>query len=860
MSFFTRLKKVIVHSLLIFRRDFLLLLHTPLALAVIVGIAFIPSLYAWCNIDAYKNPYDYTGNLKIAVANADQPVHDDIFGTIDTGSAIEAALRDNDDFGWVFQDEESAVEGVKSGKYYAAIVIPEDFSASFLHIGQGELRQPKIQYYINEKKNAIAPVLTNIGVTTIQANVNRQFIDTVANAVSDYLESVSGDAETRLNELYASVMQDMADVDTNIAAYREGAANIHAANKGSTAIHELKANLDEIKTAAANGDDALKQGVAAVNSSRDAFSAFQSNLNANVDGMITRLDNAGTTAAADLGAANGKLQTVNNRINAALTDIQTIINLNANVINDLRRISAAAPGSAADSLIAEISAENQRHQQLLNALKQGNSAVAAAANGTVTLEGGISATLNKGKSDLRSAAGDFQQQSNSKLAASMDESAAIVGKLEGLLAGIDDETEQLKAVLDALSGTLTEVDAVAADTEKVLATVEDQVSAASDDLTAVKGYIDYHKVADRLNGDKADLAEFIAAPINVKTSTIYPMADYGAAMAPFFSNLAIWVGGIMMLAVLKLEVAKDDKIRDYRLVEGYFGRWLLFITVGIAQALIIGVGDLLLTKIDCAHPFLFLACCCLASFVYINLIYALAVAFRHVGKALCVILLIFQIPGSSGTYPVELATPLFRALYPTLPFTYSINAMREAIAGTYAHHFASNMLILASFLLIALVIGVVIRPLFVNLNALFDRKLKETDLMITEEEDVVRERIRLMAALRLLSSESAFRQKLERRAERFESDYHHKIHRIFRFVLFGLPLLLVILMFVSGHKMLVLILWIISLIAFVLFLVLAEYFHERHDLQQRLTEYSDAELLAIARGEKDDFHDEEVRS
>ena len=98
------------------------------------------------------------------------------------------------------------------------------------------------------------------------------------------------------------------------------------------------------------------------------------------------------------------------------------------------------------------------------------------------------------------------------------------------------------------------------------------------------------------------------------------------------------------------------------------------------------------------------------SFVYVNLIYAMALTFKHIGKALAVLLVILQIPGSSGTYPIEM-TPVFfsRNFIRCFHFPMCISAMRECIAGFYGHTYAKNLGILALFLLLALFIGLVLR-------------------------------------------------------------------------------------------------------------------------------------------------------
>ena len=116
--------------------------------------------YAWFNIAANIDPYANTSAIQIAVANNDQDASTNDL-TINAGDQIMENLKENDQLGWVFTSEEKAVDGVRSGKYYAAIVIPEDFSDSLLSVLSGTLETPELNYYINEKVNAIAPKITD---------------------------------------------------------------------------------------------------------------------------------------------------------------------------------------------------------------------------------------------------------------------------------------------------------------------------------------------------------------------------------------------------------------------------------------------------------------------------------------------------------------------------------------------------------------------------------------------------------------------------------------------------------------------------------------------------------------------------
>ena len=100
------------------------ILRNPVAVVVTLGVAIIPSLYAWFNILANWDPYSSTGNLQVAVANEDKGTASDLVGRLDAGKQVVSQLRKNDRLGWTFVSADKAVEGVQSGEYYAAIVLP----------------------------------------------------------------------------------------------------------------------------------------------------------------------------------------------------------------------------------------------------------------------------------------------------------------------------------------------------------------------------------------------------------------------------------------------------------------------------------------------------------------------------------------------------------------------------------------------------------------------------------------------------------------------------------------------------------------------------------------------------------------
>ena len=171
----------------IIKNDFNKLTKSVVALIIIMGLCLIPCLYAWFNIFSNWDPYekDATSRIPVAVANEDKGA--DVLNVyINVGEKITTALEANDDIGWVFvKDKESAVKGVASGKYYAALVIPKDFSNDALSFKDGKLDNPDLEYYENEKKNAIAPKITGKAKTAVTEEINKAFVETIAKYASE---------------------------------------------------------------------------------------------------------------------------------------------------------------------------------------------------------------------------------------------------------------------------------------------------------------------------------------------------------------------------------------------------------------------------------------------------------------------------------------------------------------------------------------------------------------------------------------------------------------------------------------------------------------------------------------------------
>ena len=834
----------------IFRRDMKRLLRNPAAILVLIGVSILPSLYAWFNIAANIDPYANTSGIKVAVANLDtDATHDDL--TINAGSQIIDQLKENDQLGWTFVPKDAAIEGVKSGKYYAAIIIPQDFSESLLSVLSGKIETPELKYYINEKLNAIAPKITSSGASTIQTQVNNTFSSVASETIAEILKDSVFNISDSVDSTNAEINDLLTKANNNIKEYEQ---LLEKFSKDSSNTSKLIENAKDASTSlgdvATSGANALSSADSVMNTTRSSAGDFSSALSKSLsDGelLLGQASSSASTGLTELATAAGK---INTSVSDALGYANSVNELNADILKKMQELANKFPGTIGDQINAQISAlqtQNQSNQELINSLQTGNNGIKDAIDTTTATQEQLTSLTKESINNLHTFRSTFDQNILPLLGQTLDTFSTLTGQVEGLLNGVPATSKQINDMLDQLESGLSNTTALLDSTKESLSAVSDKLSTIQTDLNALTGSATYQKLLSLEGIDAESISSFMSSPVEIKTETYYAVDNYGSSMTPFYSNLAIWVGGIVLIAIFKMEVDKDESMRGYGQTTLYFGRWLLYMAVGLVQGFIVCLGDTLLPGVQCNHPAQFILTGMVCSFVYVNIIYALSISFKHIGKALCVLLVILQIPGSSGTYPVEMTPAFFQNVHPFLPFTYGISAMRECIAGMYGSTYIHNLLILLLFVPVSLLIGLGIRPLLSGLNRLFDIKLAETDLMLGETPD---RNIRRSAQLSLLLKASLSQEELQiqtaEKAQRFEKNYH-KMIRFGFFAILTIPLIFLILMFSLESKIVFLILWILSIILIATWLITVEYIHNELAAQQELSGMSFEEMLKLFR-------------
>lgn len=835
-------------TLQIFKRDCKRLLRNPVAMLVVIGVCILPSLYAWFNIAANMDPYSNTKGIKVAIASNDTGACSDEL-SLNAGASLIEQLEKNDSLGWTFVDEDAAIEGVKSGKYYAAIVIPEDFSESLLSIISGKPQNPVLDYYVNEKKNAIAPKITDTGAGTIQQEINDTFSNVAAETISNLIIKSVSKVSGNMSDMNTETLRSISDIQKNLDDYQTTLKNFQETVKSSSSIiADTQTSLDSVNTAALSGAKTLSSASDVLNTSRSAIATFSSTFSQSLSDGDQLLSNIYGSASDKLGTIENDMQTINGKISNSIASVQNLVDLNNEVINDLKAMTAHISNeelvAALNSKIADLESQNAKLQELVNSLKTGNDNITTSLNGASTARTQLSTLVSQSKQSLR----DYQNSMNQTLLPTLNQSldtfSTLNGNLSATMNGISPSITQLKSILGQLDSSLKDSASVLDSTGTALQTVNDKLSSLTTDLKALQSSSAYQQFLSLKGIDADGISTFMSSPVTVDTEVLYDVKNYGSAMTPFYTNLALWVGGLILVSIFKQEVDFDEKIPNATATQCYFGRFLLFLIIGLIQSVIVCAGDIWLIKAQCNGPAAFIFAGMVCSVVYVSLIYAMALAFKHIGKALCVLLVILQIPGSSGTYPIEMMPAFFQNLHPLLPFSYGISAMREAIAGMYAHNYRRNLLIMLVFLGIAFLIGLGLRPLLMNLNYLFDRRLAVTDLMLCETSSTERNTQQVSMIYKAMLYNEVTRKELTDKAEKFERTYSRRIRRGFNCI-FILAFVFLILMFSLESKLVFLILWIVSVVVLAFYLIIMEYIHDKTQKQLELAKLSEDELLKL---------------
>lgn len=720
----------------IFQRDMMRIRKNVIALVVIVGISVVPCLYAWFNIAASWDPYSNTGNLKVAVASVDEGYEGSLIPLeINIGDQVLSALRENTQMEWVFTTKDKATAGVKSGKYYAAIVIPKDFSNKMMSVFSENVEKPEITYYSNAKENAIAPKVTDKGASAVQRQVNQVFIETISDTTLTVLQAVSNmteasGAETIVSNLNTNLNRISGDLSAS-------AGLLQSFSDMTVSAQNLLNSTTEFMQSAQTQSQESKQ---TFQKSKDSFSDIDSALDAATDNVETALnatqsvyDEMNQTITKAFETQSQDTETVASTLDTLAAKVQKIIDSYQSVRDAVASISDSHSelASAVDAVVSRMDTSIKAQQELHDKLQNTAQSLRDTTTDIATAKKELQDLFATNGTQIADATNEYQSSMETSLNKLTDALDSSKTKISSLLSQLEKSTDGIYSLTDAADSDLTQIQSVLADSGKLLNDAADKISDTTAKLDEMEQSGDFSELESIISGDRSSISSFLAAPVSLKTHKVYEIANYGSSMAPFYSVLSIWIGGIVLVAMLKVNVSEKctEGLENVKLYQVYFGRFITFLIVGLFQSTLIALGDLLYLGIQCEHPFLFLLACWFSCIVFVNIIYTLTVSLGDIGKAVSVILLVVQVAGTGGTFPIEVAPKFFQAVYPLLPFTHSMAALRETVGGMYGMNYWIDLGKLVIFLVISLIVGLVLRKPIIKLNDAFTEKLEETKLM-----------------------------------------------------------------------------------------------------------------------------------
>lgn len=763
----------------IFRADVKGLLKNFLALVIAVGLCALPALYAWFNIYANWDPYANTGNIRIAVASLDKGWTNKDGDKLNMGQNVIDNLKESDSIGWVFLDtEKEALDGVYSGDYYAAVVIDEDFTYSMYNAIADNFTNPKITYYENQKKNAVASKITDTAVSTLQTSINEQFIKAVTETVFQTTNGISDELSD--TDAVNTFIQKIDAVNENLKGYSSMIDSFMAGNVSiGDATNDANNTLSQGQSLIGDGIGKLEEGQKGLDSTQASFQNFSTNITNSmnqIQNSINTISNQISQAQLEQNAETltNDLKDIMDNAKALSDEIQSMQKQLQDtqkeqteenvqdVLKQLEELKNKADGLQQsgsldmDSIKESIEQQKKDLEDKVNNLNDqnqdtvnkeldgikdkvdeiGQKAQDAVDKDTAkTVSDGIKKGVQTVQSSLSTYADTVKQMNELYNNRVVPQVNTMISNLSDTLQNVESLLTNLSSTMDGMKDIFQGVDTTLGTLNTSMSQLQGVINKTSDKLTDVldrlKGASESEQmdiIMQLLAGDPDTYSEFFSQPVEVEDHYIYEIANYGSGVAPFYSTLAIWVGMTILVSLVKVHADKEGLVQ-VKPHELFFGRYLLFFLLSQIQTLVIVLGDLYLLKIQCLYPLKFWIASAVASFAFSMLIYALTIAFGDIGKALAVVVMVIQIAGSGGTYPIEALPSFFKAVYIFFPFPYAINAMRECIGGMYQNTYSLCLLELLVFAVAGLLVGLVIRIPFIRINHYIEKRMEDTKML-----------------------------------------------------------------------------------------------------------------------------------
>ena len=715
----------------IFKKDIKNLLTNWVAAILIGGLTLLPSLYAWLNIEASWDPYRQTDQLPVGIVNEDTGTNV-LDKEIHIGDEIVKELKKNNDMDWQFVDRKEAMDKVAYGDYFAVIVIPDDFLKKLGTVINDHPKKAKIEYYVNEKINAIAPKITESGAGGIVDQITSNFISTVNGTIFDLF-----------NDLGLEIEKDLPD----IKRFEE---YVFQMEKKLPEIHNLlNKSLSDVKSAQEIIDDAQARIPEAKRVTGDGLQTIDETTE-----FLKKEENRLNQIAPQVQKDLEQVKTMAKKVNDFINNVQSSdINLNqgqqiSEQINE--QIARSVKNiDAIERVLKQLQEQsnneidkNQNQEKINQALEQ------------IALLKKELQSIQKGGQRINTFLSDKQQEVDDLIAQLKERSSTTVNKIDAFVKDYNENIEPIirqevanakqtlgdaKEILTKIQSTLPEVEKILSNTEGNLREgndilkyvlgefpyVNDKINHLADRIRKIQGKTDINEIIELLQNDPEAEKGFFKETVQLNKNSLFPIGNYGTGMTPFYTVLAIWVGGLLLISLLATGVYNSEGFTEKQI---YIGKLFTFISIGFVQTLVVTLGDIFILGVDIAEPVWFILFGLVSSLVFILVVYTFVSVFGDVGKAMAIVLLVLQIAGAGGTYPVALLPEFFQTIHPFLPFSYAIDLMREAVGGIVWQRVYKDLMFLTIFGFIALLVGTFLKGPLSKMTKALMKKSKESGL------------------------------------------------------------------------------------------------------------------------------------
>ena len=689
----------------IFRKDIKEVFRKTNTWIIIVGLIFLPSMYAWPNILSSWDPYGHTDNIKVAVTSEDDGATVD-GKELNLGKSLVEGLKNNKNLDWQFvSNKQEAEDGVRIGDYYASIVVPKNFSKDMTSVSRTEPQRATIEYTVNEKINAISPKITNSGASAIANNISKSFVETANGVIFEKLHEAGIKFEENLPSI-EKAKQEIFKLNENFSTY-EASLNelIGKVEHGYNILNTVQNTLPEIDRAATNSIMLADKAGVTINNIQ-GFNDRMIPIISNHLRVVEEVSKEANIIAKEIQqkpdrteeikarqkALDSRLQASGERLQLVKNIFEYFNNLSnerlfnnqlakvTNLENDINKVK---------EININIHNKMDHYDEITDTLKEEFVNKSARIN---ELSTDMNTKLNDEVSPLIS-------QVLSRADVNIDKVSGIIAQAQGELPAVERKLSETEAKISNAHSKLLTLQAH-------MPTAKSKIQKLTDEIKKADGEVDKNQLFNLLKVDYKQQAEFFANPVKLQENKLYHIENYGSAMTPFYTVLSIWVGSLLMSSLLTTKV--EDEENKYKPYQKYFGRGLLFVIISLFQTLIITLGDMYVLGTQATSPFRFVVFALLISLLFSSIIYTIVCILGNVGKAVCIVLLVLQLGSSGGTFPIQMTSEFFQALYPKVPFTYSIGLLREAVGGVYIPAVERDIKILFIYLIIVLVGGAIL--------------------------------------------------------------------------------------------------------------------------------------------------------